>query len=91
MLHIVFYFQVHQPYRLRQYRVTDIGKSNHYFDEELNRNIINKVSDKCYIPANNLLLELIEKYEGAFKVSFSITGTLIEQLRQYRPDVLDSF
>ncbi len=91
MLHIVFYFQVHQPYRLRQYRLTEIGKSGNYFDEELNRNIINKVSDKCYLPTNNLLLELIEKYEGAFKVSFSITGTLIEQLRQYRPDVLDTF
>ncbi len=91
MLHIVFYFQVHQPFRLRRYGLTEIGNLRDYFDEELNRNIINKVSEKCYLPANNLLLDLIEKYDGAFKVSFSITGTLIEQLRQYRPDVLDSF
>lgn len=91
MLHIVFYFQVHQPYRLRRYRLTEIGNSGQYFDEELNKSIINKVSEKCYLPANKLLLDLIEKYDGAFKVSFSITGTLIEQLRQYRPDVLDTF
>ncbi|MBT9146653.1 MAG: hypothetical protein DDT32_00389 [Syntrophomonadaceae bacterium] len=91
MLHIILYFQVHQPYRLRPYRALHIGKSHHYFDDELNRSIIDKVSDKCYIPANSILKELIDKFEGRFKVSFSITGTLVEQLRENRPDVLESF
>jgi alpha-amylase len=91
MLHIVFYFQVHQPYRLRPYRVLNIGESHDYFDDGLNKYIIEKVADKCYIPANNIILDLINRFEGRFKVSFGVTGTFIEQVRQYRPDVLDSF
>jgi alpha-amylase len=91
MLHIVFYFQVHQPFRLRRYRVLDIGKSHDYFDDELNKSVFNKIADKCYLPTNNLLFDLISRFEGRFKVSFSVTGTFIEQARMYRPDVLDSF
>lgn len=91
MLHIVFYFQVHQPNRLRPYSILDIGNADYYFNDELNKNIIEKVADKCYIPANRLLFDLINKYEGSFKVSFSITGTFIEQVQRYRPDVLESF
>jgi alpha-amylase len=91
MLHIIFYFQVHQPYRLRPYNILDIGKSDHYFNEELNRSIIEKVSDKCYLPANRLLMDLTNKFEGTFRISFSITGTIFEQLKKFRPDVLKSF
>lgn len=91
MLSIVMYFQVHQPYRLNPYRVLDIGKSQNYFHDELNKKIINKVSEKCYLRTNMLLLDLIRKYDGRFKVAFSITGPFIEQLRMYRPDVLESF
>ena len=90
MLNIVLYFQVHQPYRLRHYRVLDIG-GHDYFDEELNRRIVEKVSTKCYLPTNALLGDLLAQHEGRFKVTFSMTGTIIEQLRQYRPDVLQSF
>jgi alpha-amylase len=69
----------------------DIGQSDSYFDEELNRKILNKVSQKCYLPTNRLLMDLIERFEGRFKVAFSITGTFIDQLKQFRPDVLCSF
>ncbi len=91
MLHIVFYFQVHQPYRLRPYRVLHIGREHNYFDDGLNRSIIDKVSSKCYVPANALLLDLINRFEGRFKVAFGITGSFVDQLRQWRPDVLESF
>lgn len=91
MLHISFYFQVHQPYRLRPYRVLHIGKEHDYFDDDLNRAILDKVSNKCYIPANSMLLDLIDRYEGRFKVAFGITGTFIEQIKRWRPDVLESF
>ncbi|OGP12754.1 MAG: alpha-amylase [Deltaproteobacteria bacterium RIFCSPLOWO2_02_FULL_50_16] len=91
MLHIVFYFQVHQPYRLRPYSVLDIGQNLNFFDEDLNRAVIRKVGEKCYLPANQLIKELIERYEGAFKVAYSITGVVIEQFRAYYPEVLDSF
>jgi alpha-amylase len=91
MLNLVFYFQVHQPYRLKHFKVLDIGSSRNYFDDELNRKIIRKVGDKCYLPANRLLLELIDRYEGRFKVAFSLTGVVIEQFRHYYPEILESF
>ncbi len=88
---VCMYFQVHQPYRLRRYKVFDIGKSHDYFDEDLNKKIIKKVSEKCYLPANNLLLNLIKKHHGKIRLAFSITGVAIEQLKKYYPEALDSF
>ncbi len=88
---ICFYFQVHQPYRLKPYRFFDIGEDHHYWDEFANKNIMRKVAEKCYLPMNNLLLELINKYQGQFKVSFSLSGTFMDQMEAYAPDVLESF
>jgi len=91
MRKICFYFQVHQPYRLRTYRFFDIGKKHDYFDDYANKKIMLKVAEKCYLPANRMLLELIHKYEGKFKICFSISGTLLDQLEAYHPEVLKSF
>jgi len=91
MLNILFYFQVHQPYRLRHVNVLDIGKGLDLFDEKLNAEVMQKVAQKCYLPTNKLLLELIDKHEGKFKVAFSITGTAIEQFKRYSPETLESF
>ncbi|MEB2775712.1 glycoside hydrolase family 57 protein [Algoriphagus sp. D3-2-R+10] len=88
---LCFYFQVHQPYRLKPYRFFDIGEDHHYWDDFSNRSIMRKVAQKCYLPMNALLLELINKYNGAFKVSFSISGTFMDQMEAYAPDVLESF
>lgn len=88
---ICFYFQVHQPDRLRLYRFFDIGRESHYFDDFANRTILRRVADRCYLPANSLLLELIKKYNGAFKVAFSISGVAIEQFEKYAPEVISSF
>ncbi len=87
---VCFYFEAHQPYRLRHYSFFDIGNHN-YFDDEKNQKIIQKVAEKCYIPMNTLLLKLIQRYKGEFKVTFSITGTLIEQLKKWSPETLDLF
>jgi alpha-amylase len=89
MASVCFYFQVHQPYRLRDYTIFDNGTD--YFDEAKNAEICRKVASKCYLPTNQLLLELIEKYQGKFRVAFSTTGTVLEQFQQYMPAVLDSF
>lgn len=91
MAKICFYFQVHQPYRLRYYPYFDIGHHHNYFDEEKNKAILLKVAEKCYLPANALLLSLIKKFQGQFKVSFSISGTAIDQFKSYSPETLDSF
>ena len=88
---ICLYFQVHQPARLRLYRFFDIGKDSHYYDDFANRTILRRVAQKCYLPMNALLLELIEANKGAFKVAFSISGTVLEQFDRYAPEVLESF
>ena len=88
---IVFYFQVHQPYRLKRYRFFDIGNDTRYLDYSANRTILNRVAATCYLPANKLLARLIRKHKGAFKVSFSISGAALEQLSSYAPAVLASF
>ena len=88
---ICLYFQVHQPARLRLYRFFDIGKDSHYYDDFANRTILRRVAQRCYLPMNALLLELIEANKGAFKVAFSISGTVLEQFDRYAPEVLESF
>ncbi len=91
MLNIVFYFQVHQPYRLRHLNVMDIGSDESYFDDKLNYKVMRKVADKCYLPTNKLMLELIKKHKGKFKIAYSISGISINQFKEYYPEVLDSF
>jgi len=88
---ICLYFQVHQPFRFRRYRFFDIGNDHYYYDDYSNESILNKVAQKCYLPANELMLELVQKHEGRFKVSYSISGIAMEQFRLYAPEVLDSF
>lgn len=88
---ICLYFQVHQPYRLRDLRVTDIGHGDgDYFDHEKNRAIFRKVSEKCYLPANRLMLELVKTYPD-FSIAYSLSGSFLDQCEEYGPDVLDSF
>lgn len=88
---ICFYFQVHQPFRLRRYRFFDIGKNHNYFDEFANRSIMRKVAEKCYLPTNKLMLDLIKEYGSRFKISYSISGTALDQFEMYAPDVLETF
>lgn len=88
---ICLFFQVHQPIRLRTYRFFDIGQNHDYYDDFLNKITINKVGESCYIPMNNMLMRLIEKYGDNVKISLSISGTTIEQMTWFAPHVLDSF
>jgi alpha-amylase len=89
MASVCFYFQVHQPLRLRRYSVFDTDR--HYFDEHKNAEITRKVAHKCYLPANRMLLETIRAHEGRFRVAFSITGVALEQFEKYVPEVMDTF
>ena len=90
MTKVCWYFQVHQPIRLRNYRIFDIGHNQDYFNESLNRDIFRKVSYNCYLPMNQLLLKLLSKHKE-LKITFSISGVAIEQMEKYFPEVLDSF
>ncbi|TVP48993.1 MAG: alpha-amylase [Mongoliibacter sp.] len=88
---ICFYFQVHQPFRIKPYRFFDMGEDHYYWDDYLNKSVIRKVAQKCYLPMNELLLELIKQHQGKFKVAFSISGVCLDQFEAYAPDVLESF
>lgn len=89
---VCFYFQVHQPYRLKDLRITDIGsmEPSAYFDAEKNQAVFRKVAEKCYLPANALLLKML-KAHPEFRIAFSISGVFLDQCREYGDDVLQSF
>jgi len=92
---IVLYLHVHQPYRIRHYTVFDTGSSHNYFDADYeddasNERILKKVAEKSYLPTNKKLMELLNKNPD-FKLSLSITGTVIEQLEKWSPEALASF
>jgi alpha-amylase len=88
---VCFYFQVHQPDRLRRYRALDIGCSRHYFDADKNQEIARKVAAKCYVPMGERLLRLIDRHQGRFKVAFSLSGIVLDQLEESAPEALAMF
>ena len=49
------------------------------------------MANKCYLPANRLLLDLIRRFEGRFRIAYSITGVLLEQLHSFSPEVISTF
>lgn len=89
MKKVCIYFQVHQPFRLKKYRFFNIGKDHFYFDDYLNRIIIERIASDCYRPMNELIGHAIKNHN--LKITFSITGTAVEQLQRYAPDVIESF
>ncbi len=95
MTAVCFYFQVHQPRRIKRYRFFDIGNDHEYFNDDADRDtnnakIMRKVADKSYLPANAVLLENL-RYHSDFKVAFSISGIALEQFEEYAPEVIESF
>jgi alpha-amylase len=88
---ICLYFQLHQPFRLKRYRFFDIGNDHYYYDDFRNEEIVKDIAQRCYIPANRLMLEMIRNGAGRFKVAFSISGTALEQMEVYTPEVIDGF
>jgi alpha-amylase len=88
---VVFYFQVHQPYRMRNYHILEIGKNHNYFDDVQNTTIIKKVAEKCYLPATRMMAQLVRETNGKFRVSYSISGVALEQMQKDAPQVIDAF
>ena len=79
MKSICFYFQIHQPFRLRTYRFFDIGNDHYYYDDFMNDDIVSRIAQRSYLPANETIKEMINTYGKKFKVAFSISGTALEQ------------
>ena len=91
MKNISILFKVHQPLQLRSYRFFDIGLDHYYYDDFTNKSSLLKTAKKSYLPMNNLLLEMIKTHKKNFKVSFSISGTTLEQFEKQAPEVIESF
>ncbi|NBO38933.1 alpha-amylase [bacterium] len=87
MVAVCFYFQVHQPYRLRQVRLDEPTDTPSLFSDEKNRSVFHKVAEKCYWPMGKLLEHLLLKYPNDFRVSFSFSGTFLSQCKEYDPDL----
>jgi len=92
---VCLYFQVHQPLRIKKYRVFDVGLDHDYFNDASDTNLNNdkvlaKVSEKSYLPANELLLRLLKEYKD-LKIAYSFSGVILEQFEKKFPKVLKSF
>ena len=85
---VCFYFQIHQPFRLKRYRFFDIGNDHYYYDDFANDDIITRIAHHSYIPAAESLLRMIDQYPH-FRCALSITGTALEQFELYVPDFID--
>jgi alpha-amylase len=91
---IVLYLLMHQPYRVSPYNVFDIANKHDYFqgaedgDKRNNEFILRKVADKSYYPTLKMFQEMVKKHPE-FKLSLSVSGTLLEQLEKWRPDIID--
>jgi len=102
MTSVIFYFQVHQPFRLDQKFKDQLAKKkyelkdleNLYFNDHFNKEIFLRVAKKCYLPANDTWLKVIDENRNSkkkVKISYSLSGTVLEQAERYQPDVIDSF
>jgi alpha-amylase len=87
---LVLYFQVHQPLRLNKLSFFEVGQEKSYFDDDLNREIIQRVAAECYLPANEMLIEVARKVKN-LRLTFSISGLALRQFARYEPKVIDSF
>ncbi|HUH66167.1 MAG TPA: glycoside hydrolase family 57 protein [Syntrophales bacterium] len=88
---ICLLFHVNKPRWLKHYTFFDINHDHVYEDRERNLENLVRSAEQCYLPANRIVLDLVKRYKGAFRVAFSITGVLLDQLEKHRKDVLDSF
>lgn len=90
MKSICFYFQIHQPFRLKTYRFLDIGNDHYYYDDFANDEIITRIAQRSYLPACETLKEMFATYGKKFKVAFSISGIALEQIELYVPELIDA-
>jgi len=95
MLSVCLYLHVHQPLRIKKYRIFDIGKDHSYFndasDSDLNnKRVLAKIVKKSYLPTNDILLQLLGRYPS-FKFAFSFSGILLSQLERDFPEAIASF
>lgn len=90
-MNISLTFYAHQPNRLIPYDFFKIGEHAFYEDDELNGRVLSEVAERCYLPANRLMKQLIELSDGKFKFALALSGVILEQARYHRPDLIETF
>ena len=91
MKKICLNFQIHQPFRLKRYRFFNISNDHYYYDDYANESYIRRIAEVSYLPANKVLMDIIKENKEKFHVSFSISGTTLDQFELYAPEALESF
>jgi alpha-amylase len=86
---------MHQPYRVKQYSIFNVGHDHDYWTDknwyagENNQRIFEKVAEKSYRPMLGVLDKCLKTYPN-FKFSLSITGTFLEQAESWAPDIIET-
>jgi len=91
MTSVCLYFKVHRPYSLKKYMASDVGARHDYEDTAADIVSIDQLADECCLPANEVLYHAIKENKGKFRISFSISGVMLELMERHRPDVINSF
>ena len=86
---ICLYFEIHQIIHLKRYRFFDIGTDHYYYDDYENERNISDIAERSYMPALEMLLQMMKENDKYFKVAFSLSGVGIEQLELHAPQVLE--
>lgn len=90
MPQICLYLHIHQPFRLKEFTLDELGREQGYFsdDTDLNREVFDKITKKSYYPMLRLIDTLL-KNQPKFKISFSITGVWLEQAQLFQPKLIE--
>ncbi len=88
---LCLYFEVHQPRRILDYDFFRIGEDPSYENDGLNELVFSQVAEKCYLPVFSLFRDLVRRTDGQFKFALSLTGVVMEQMLEFRPDVMEAF
>ncbi|MDE5606779.1 MAG: alpha-amylase, partial [Bacteroidales bacterium] len=91
MKKIALIFKVHQPFRLRKYRFFDIGENHDYYDDYQNKYALKRFAEQSYNKANALMKDALERYPKQFAFSFAFSGTAMDQMQWYAPELLADF
>lgn len=89
MKNICFCFQMHSPYRLKRYRFFEIGHDHYYYDDMATEEHVNWLVQTSYLPLCHTLRDMISLSKGKFHCALSVSGTMIEMLEQFNPEMID--
>jgi alpha-amylase len=91
MTSVCLYFKLHRPFTLKKYLAQDVDTMHNYEDSDADRASIDQLADECCLPANEIILEQLQRHDGKFRVSYAVSGVMLELFQRYRPDVIESF